>query len=173
MTYKKLLLLSSLCLACGALFFFLHHEWLIIKFIPRGTNLFSGNVKNKKQIDLCYWKDEKEGRLKTSVVWSYSAEENLSLVIDGWLTLMADEKILLHRIALESVALSQNGHVIISCDKKFFPKDFSLYKKWHILQSLFHTIHRMGLNISLVTILVKNSPMKDDHLDFSRPISLN
>ena len=57
----------------------------------------------------------------------------------------------------------------ISFDQLPFLREWSIQKKWQLLDGLSRTISACELEIQSLAFLVRHETMQDDHLDFSQP----
>jgi hypothetical protein len=163
------------CLFAGILFFLIQRQWLIIhwaSYTPTlGTKEKNKTGEHKKKLSLFYWKNDKFFHDDTYVIWyENTVSENLKTIITKWLTYITDEKILPHTPTIESVAILSTKHeAIISFSAIFDWKEWSIFKKWILIESLCKTIKSVTPEINSLIFLVKNEPMHDEHLDFSHP----
>jgi len=168
--------LSVTFFTLGIGFFLLKRNWIILHWVP-GYNLsedVSGvlgkKIAPKRTVALYYWK---EGSLKkelVSFVWLSSKAESLKLLVGNWLTFVYEERILGKKVGVDSVALSiSEQEVYISFDQILFLREWSIHRKWQLLDSLCRTISASGLGIAKLIFLVGHESMVDDHLDFSQP----
>lgn len=123
---------------------------------------------SSKRIRLYYWQDEKCIAQKETIVWNDDAADNLSRLVNAWLSLLYEDRIIKHKITLTHVlAVASSQEVYLSFNQHFLPDDWSIYQKWQLLECLVKTIRSASLSIQLLHFLVKHQPMKDAHLDFS------
>jgi hypothetical protein len=171
---------STIIFACtltGIVFFLVQRNWLVIHWSYKNTESHTGLLNQKepiahKKIVLYYWKDEKFKTESTSLLWdTHNPEGNLKLLIKSWLTCLAEEKVVTPALTLESIALSSNDTTAyLSFNQSILSKEWSIFKKWQLIESLFKTLRAADLSITTVVFLVQNEPMQDDHIDFSQPL---
>lgn len=177
MKLRTILVISTLCLFVGALFFLFQRKWIIVQFSffqPSAVTLSEKDTVGHKSVKLYYWKHEKWNQEEASLIWhEHDAGQNLKQLIKQWLTVMTDERLIAPHVALESVAVSsQDGHAYVSFDRSLFSKEWTIYKKWMILEGLFKSIRFADSSLQNISLFVGQQPMEDDHLDLSMPLPI-
>ncbi|MCK4650752.1 hypothetical protein KAT08_01125 [Candidatus Babeliales bacterium] len=163
-------------ISCGAVFFLIQKNWLIVylnvdlkkkKYIVKGAEKYTSL---RKKVHLYYWKDDKfESELIDFVVFSNKAE-NLKHLINNWLSFLQEERILSKKVCLNTVSLSKDGQqVYFSFGQSPFEREWSIFKKWHFVESMLKTIRDMENSIQYLVLLVGGHLLEDDHLNFSQP----
>ena len=167
-TTNIILIIASFC--AGLLFFAYHNQWIIIQ-LPKFTTKtdVDSSLINKKKISLHFFHKDKWRVETQEQLWTNNISKNLSQLINSWLTLVDEERIVTKKIALESALVSSSGTVYISCDHALFSKEDSIYKKWMLVEGLLKTIRSNEIPIQDVQLLVHHQPLQDSHLDFSLP----
>lgn len=156
-------------LLAGILFFALYNQWIIIKlpsFAPITTN---GSLINKKKISLHFFHQDKWKTETQDQLWTESVTKNLSQLINAWLAVLDDERIITKKTVLQSALLSQSGTAYISFDHNILSKEDPLFKKWMIIEGLLKTIRTNDIPIQNVQLLIQHQQLNDPHLDFSMP----
>lgn len=163
------------CLLIGALFFLFQRNWLMLQW-PIKTAFFDGaSIKkesiSKRTVSLYWWKNEKFYHEDEIAIWHDGNDtDNIKHAVDHWLFRMAQEKILLPAIAVDSVALSADGQsAYLSFNQSFTWVEWSIMKKWMLIESLCKTLKSTELAVKNLVFLVKQEPMEDTHLDFTYP----
>jgi hypothetical protein len=174
--YLIYVFLSILCFFVGVTLFLVKRDWLILHWVPsyKRSEDISGvlgkKVAPKKNIKFYYWKDEQLKNEENSLVWLSGKGEITKLIVGNWLSFIYEERILGKRVGIESAALDSTEQVAyLSFDQALFLREWSLHKKWQLLDGLLRTIADSGLGIQKIVFLAKNEPMSDDQLDFSQP----
>lgn len=172
---RKLLytLLSCILFSIGALYVALHNHWIIFKFPSYKKNTEEQarlRTRKKKVCNLSLWKNGRWQIEKTTLIWSDDITENITHLVNGWLVALYDEHITKKRVHLESVMVHlQSKKIYLSFDRSPLHKEWPVFAKWHLIESLLKTIRDNVTHIQDVHILVHHQPLIDQHLDFSQP----
>lgn len=160
----------------GTFFFLFKRDWLIVHWVPgykRSDNvsyLLKKRIAPKKNIKFYFWKNEDLKNEESSFVLLSNKADNLKLVISTWLSFVYEERVLNKKVGIDSVALSVCEQIAyLSFDQGLLDREWSIRKKWHLLDGLCKTIVGSGQQISNLVFLVNHQSMIDDHLDFSQP----
>lgn len=159
-------------MGAGVLFFLIQKDILIITWSTKiHTTHLEKTAISRKKVKLFFWNDEKFQSEEVVLAWEKNLpDKNLQNLINNWLSLVQDEKLINEKVRLELVAISPLSHeVIIAFNRPILAKGWPIIKKWHLLESLCRTIRETELSISFIVFLVNDAIMKDDHLDFSQP----
>lgn len=157
-------------------FYFLIHQKVIIVLCNRpgikNNKVLNSHLKDKrtiiKNITLYFEADGVLKPDKRSIVWGANISVNVSNLVNHWLSLIYQEQIINKKVALKSVAISQSGlDIYLSFDFSFLSSNWSIFKKWLVVESLIKTIRELDLQFNTVFFLVNNLILEDDHLDFS------
>jgi hypothetical protein len=170
---KKYLLLSLFSLSIGNILFLYFNEIIIINFPRLIIKKDNTIVAYKKNIKIFFWKNDKWNRESIDILWSENnSEQNIYQIINNWLLILDEEKILSKRVSLQS-ALINDSTLYISFDNTLFSQESSTYNKLIILESILKTLKESNLTVNYIYFLVHNEIMEDHHLDFSNawPIS--
>ncbi len=168
-TTKNYLVLSAVSLIIGIFFFAFYNQIIIIR-IPSFTPIeVTPSVINKKTIALHYFHQDRWKAETHEQLWADSAAKNLSQLINTWLTLLDDERIITKKTTLQSALLSEANTAYLSFDHNLFTKEDPVFKKWMIIEGLLKTIRANISSIQNVQLLVQHQQLQDPHLDFSMP----
>ena len=172
-------ILTIICCLIGALFFLIQRKWLIVQWTFNTESneiaLAKKETVLKKELTFYWLKKEKLHAEKATLIWRHDKNaDNIKQVINTWLEYLKGEKILDPVIAIDSVVLSPSEQdAFLSFNQPFSWKEWSIYKKWMLIEALCKTIKSTGLPLKFVTFLVNHEPMLDDHLDFAHPWSID
>ena len=90
-------------------------------------------------------------------------------LINNWLSFLHEERVINKKVVLEAVSLEQTDQrAYFSFDQTPLDREWSIFKKWNFIESMFKTIRGSDLNIKYVIFLVGHQSLEDDHLDFSQ-----
>lgn len=171
--------LCAIFFALGFLYFLIHQNRLIILWNTSRESdkkLFQ-QLKDrfvKKKVKLYYWKDDRFFSEEESLVWFSDDVENIKYVVNYWLNLMYQEQVIDKKVFLVSVGLAQSCRdVYLSFDASPLDKDWSIMKKWYLIEGLLRTVRNVFSNLNMIYFRVQHRLLEDDHLDFSQgwPIS--
>lgn len=157
------------CFSIGLLVYAYHHSLLIIRW-PWHQPLESSSYHHatKKTIALHYWHHGSWHTEKNQLIITDNAAKALTYLINTWLTLLDEEKIMRKKIELQTALVSPTGHeLFLSFDRTPFGPQQSTYEKWMWVEGLLKTIKAHTTSIDRVSILVRHKPLQDMHLDFS------
>lgn len=168
-TIKKYLIIFASIFIFGIFFFFYQQEFIIIRF-PKRLNINSENSSKtiKKIVTLMYWHSNRWNSEKVEVIWSNDKSKNVQQIINSWLTLLDEEKIMDKKASLQSAMLSlSENEIYLSFDRNLFSDENSTYEKLMLIESLLKTLRDNQIDIQKVRFLVHHQDMHDVHLDFS------
>lgn len=112
------------------------------------------------------WQTEKKTALWSTTDTIY----NSKMVIQTWLTVLYEEKIISKKVALQSILSPYNGHTLYcSFDRNFLDKDISIHAQCLIIESMLATLRINNCTYQEVHFLVDHKPLPSVHLDFSKP----
>jgi hypothetical protein len=170
--YVKYATIAFLLFSLGAATYFFHHEWIIISIHKKDQPQHSIYQRGaeKKSVSLWYFKDDMYNHEEKDIIVSPHKQKTLHYLLTSWLSLLDEEHIYHKKISLESVMVDHTeSDAFISFNRNPFDAHSSIYEKWMFIESLLKTIDDAQLNIQQVMILHHGAPLKDEHLDFSRP----
>ena len=168
-TTKNYAIISTASLLSGILFFAFYNQWIIIKFPSFAPLTTTASLINKKKITLHFFHQDKWKTETQDQLWTDSVTKNLSQLINSWLIVLDDERIITKKTVLQSALLSQSGTAYISFDHNVLSKEDPIYKKWMIIEGLLKTIRTNEIPIQHVQFLIQHQQLNDPHLDFSMP----
>ena len=169
-TSSHLIISSSFFFAAGLLFFAIYNQWILLSVPWSGAYASSPlAVIQKKEIVYHYFHGDKWKTEKQEMLWSDSLEKNIFHTINGWLTLLDEERIIAKKIALQSALISGACCAYLSFDNNLLGKEEIIFKKWMLIEGLLKTITANNIPIQQVQFLVHHQPLHDVHLDFSLP----
>lgn len=175
MPSKNYFYLILSCFFSGLLFIAIQKQWLILRFpttkqfadIQTGSNK---TVYHKKKIVLFCWKNDNWFSEQSEILWSNETAENITNLIQNWLTLLDDEKLTSNKITLQTVLLTPTKQTAyLSFDQALFSKDANTYQKLMLVESLLKTLRTNQITTPYVQFLVQHQLTKDPHLDFNNP----
>ncbi len=161
---------------CGFIFLLIQKDLLIVN-LSFGSIISDDVVDQtkkdialKKKVKLYYQRGEQFLYEEKALVWFSDKSENLKHLINSWLLFLYGERIIGKNIYLESVGLDKKGlQVYLSFDVTPIDREWSIFKKWRFVESLFKTIRDSGLGIRFIVFMSGHNTLEDDHLDFSVP----
>lgn len=125
--------------------------------------------EQKKKIILFFFKNETFKQEIEHIVLTENKQENCMILINRWLSVIADELITPFRVNLQSASYDPSGKkLIISFEQSFLSPSDSLFKKLMCIESLLKTIREYSNEIQEVYILVQHQPLQDHHIDMAR-----
>jgi hypothetical protein len=163
------------CFLAGIVLLAIKKELIILNFSQlNNKNKIEPVLFFKKKAIIWYTKNDCWHSEDTDLLWSQDQAQNINNLIQNWLCLLEEEKIINQKISLQSSMISQTGQIIyLSFDHNFLNKDLSSYQKLLIIESLLKTLRANQMTQTLVQFLVQHQMMRDNHLDFSNPWPLN
>lgn len=172
---KKQYLLLIPCSLIGVIFYLLQNNLLLIHWISKPDTqtllALQKNSSSRKKVTIFAWKKNTFTGTPTEVLWTQENDQhNLHNLVGAWLSCLQEENIVSRYVKLESIAyspLSKEG--IISFSQSPLEPGWSIFEKWHCIESLSKTIRNTNLPIVSLIFLINNQTMEDDHLDFSSP----
>jgi hypothetical protein len=130
--------------------------------------------EQKKQIVLFFFK---HGSFKKEIEYSVLTEsnhENTMILINRWLTVLADEAITPSRISLQSASYDISGKkLIISFEQSFLNAPDPIFKKLMCIESLLKTIRENIKEVQEIYLLVQHQPLQDYHIDTTHAWPIN
>ena len=177
---KKLILFISGTALIGAVFFMLQRNWLIVHFAyfpfvtsnPLPQTLQT--TAQHKMIKAYYFKNDRWRYEEVRVIWH---DQDMALaikhIVKQWLSTLQDVGLVAVNIMVDSVAVSTpQTEAFISFDQTLFDKEWSIARKWSVIESLCKTLQSAQVPIHTMTLLVGGTAMPDNHLDLSHPLPL-
>ncbi|MCK4517931.1 hypothetical protein KAT92_04085 [Candidatus Babeliales bacterium] len=172
--------IATVFISIGLLSFFLYQDILVVRWM-RQTSLDARmlayskkHVATTKPLMFYFWRDEVLIKEVRDFLWHDDPSGNLRLVTGSWLSFLYDERAITKLVSVEAVALSDLEHeVYISLDQSPFDRDWSIFKKWHMIDALGKTLRGVSDKVQSFVLLVDGRPMVDEHLDFSQGWSID
>ncbi len=165
------IVISSLGLLSGIIFYLFYHEYIIISF-PNTHYLSYQTIKtnaHKKTITFCYWNKSQFDSEEKEVIITDNKAQTLEYIINSWLSLLDEEQSMVKKIGVELVMVDYQGKdAFISFDRNPFDKQASLYEKWMWIEGLLKTVKNSGITVENITFLVHHKTLNDSHLDFTQ-----
>lgn len=171
----RISIIALICLLAGTLMFLIQKNWLVIYWnfgtVEGETTLQKNANSARKKVRIYFWKDDKFKHEDTVIIWNNeNSNENLKHLINAWLSAQLEEKVFTKKIELENVAVStQDQDAFISFNQTFAWEEWSIFKKYKLIESLLKTVQSAAPEIKHVTLLVNNKPIEDVHLSFLHP----
>jgi len=163
------ILLSSFFVVIGIVFCCFYNRWIIITTASFSSPpLYAQNV-TKKNITYYYFYNDKWNTETQDILWEHNTTTNIHNLINNWLRILYEEKIIPKQTSLQSVLLSNSATAYLSFDHNIFSKQDSIFKKWMLIEGILKTISAQEIPIHSIQFLVQHKHMHDPHLDFSRP----
>jgi hypothetical protein len=169
MNIKQYILISASCFTLGLLLFAIHQKWIIINLPSTQKNIAMVSTTHKKNCRLFYFHNNKWHTETSMLIWSENSADNLSLLVNQWLSLLHEEKIIKKKTILESACVSEHQELLLSFDRTLFGKEATTHEKLMIVESLLKTIRENEPTIKKVRILVAHQALPDYHLNFTNP----
>jgi len=143
---------------------------LIIIRSPLHTYTYTPPVHAaKKQVNLHYWHQHAWHIETRDIIWKKDVGRNLTLLINNWLNVLDEEKVIEKKITVQTALLSPSGHeAYISFDRNPLHKEVSIFEKWMLLEGMLKTIRANQIPVQQVRLLVHHQLLHDTHLDFSK-----
>jgi hypothetical protein len=174
MNTKKYFVLSSICVLGGVLLYAIAHDWIIINrslttsyshtqstYIPKTV---------EKKVTLFFWHQGSWHQEATQLVWHEQQSLNIAYLINSWLSLLDDEKIINKKISVQTAMFNDKGtELYISFDHALFCKEATTHEKWLLIEGLLKTLRENGITVPVVRFLTNHQSMIDAHLDFNSP----
>lgn len=166
-------LTASIAIIClfiiGLLFHAYQKEWFIIllPYQMKENLLTTTNTHfTQKNISLFFWKHSQWHKEEMLVVWSSEVADNVKTIINTWIILLEDEKLIETDIQVVSAFVTMHKELFLSFNKNIYYEQDATYHKCMIIESLLKTLRENDLSIQSVRFLIHHQPMIDDHLNF-------
>lgn len=161
--------LSILALFIGIIFFMIEKKWIIFQHKKTINIDLMKNIEiRKKNLKLVYWNRDKWNYEDIELLWTEDKAKNIKYLIDSWLTILDEDKIMTKKVTLQDVALDSSGQeAILSFDRNPLNKENPTYEKLMWIEGLLKTIRDNNIQIQRIRFLVHHQTLNDNHLDFS------
>jgi len=170
---KKMLyvIICTLLLSIGSIFFFYQESWFVF-FIPqKQTNTRSAThaCSSAKEVTLWAWNNNSRFLKKETaeIIYGPDITQNIKLLLNSWFLFLEEEGLTDKQIIVQSVALSPCAtQAFISINQYPFDKSASTHHKLMLIESLLKTIKENDIHILFIRLLIHHKPLIDDHLNF-------
>lgn len=167
---KVHILISTGSFLAAFLFFAIYNQWIIFRSpFSRYADIISSEIIQKKSVVFHYFHADKWKTEKQEMLWQQNKEKNIFHVINAWLALLDEERLMVKKTTLESAIVTPSGIAYLSFDHNVLSKEETIFKKWMLIEGLLKTITLNDIAITHVQFLVQHQPLQDVHLDFSMP----
>lgn len=175
MDRSTLILLCICAAAIGCFYLAIERGFLVINLQSRVSNQATTLPEfEKKPITLTYWHNDRWMHEQVEIIWSDNCQQTVKHMVDAWLTLLDDERIMDKKVTLQSCLCSSNQQeLLLSFDRNPFPVQASTYEKWMWIEGLLKTIRDNGIKVQAVRFLVHHQELHDYHLDFTNSWPIN
>ncbi|MCK4265013.1 hypothetical protein KAW80_01495 [Candidatus Babeliales bacterium] len=171
----KTFLILLPCFVFGIFFFLIHQEWIIFNF--KNNNSLDQNANysvSRKNVKIYYWREGKFFSDTISIIWKNDLVEDLKHLINVWLGVVYEEQLTERKSSLEFVSITQGQQEVhLSFDSSIIQPEWPIFKKWNFLESLLKTVRESSVDVKFLVFLIRHKIMKDAHLDFSKPWSID
>ena len=150
-------------------------EWAISPSFIHQISKTARDNSTAKKFNLYYPKGDVFANELVSIIWKDNGpSENIKHLLNNWLTLLQEEHVLNKSVLVEDVAISSVGQeAYISFDRSLLMSEWSIHKKWLLIQSLLKSLQEAETGVKFVIFLVNQRPMEDEHIDFSQPLPVD
>jgi len=170
MSRSQLILISIACFLIGLTFLAFQQNVIIFRNPFVRHNVQDQLGVEKRKVKLFYWLHDSWKNESVEVIWSDNKAQTIKHLVDSWLTLMDEEKLMEKKTSLQSVILgSSENDIFLSFDRNPLSKESTVFEKWMWIEGLLKTLRDNDLKIQNVRFLVHHQDMYDLHLDFSNP----
>jgi len=163
----------SVCFLFGFFFFAFYNGLIILRYPSYRAEVeqFIENMKvDKKKVFLFYRNKKKWNKEKVYLLWTNDKAKNIEYLINSWLTLLDEERVMKKRVSLQTVLLASSlQKAYLSFDRNPFSSDSPTHEKWMWVEGLLKTLRENDIDLQTVYFLVHHQIMDDYHLDFSNP----
>lgn len=167
---KSYYIISGAAALAGILFFAFYNQWIIVKLPYTTTHLSEkSSLIKKKEVTFFYFHNEKWKTEKQELLWTENSAQNITQLINTWLTILDEERIFSKKITLQSALISTSNNLYLSFDHNILTKEDPIFKKWMLIEGLLKTIASNEQSVHHVQFLVQHQQLQDPHLDFSLP----
>ena len=160
------------CMLLASIYFAYNQHWIIIQYpwALRTSLVPVHSSASKKTIKRIFWNQGKWHHETTDIIWSEHKAETIQHLVNSWLTLLDEEKLMTKKVSVQSVIISSSGtEAYISFDRNPFDKGSSTYQKSMWIEGLLKTVRDNAIKIQYIQFLVHHQPLHDIHLDFDSP----
>lgn len=161
-----------LCILFSGIYFAYNHNLIIIQYpwALRTSVSIPHASASKKTIKRIFWNRGSWNQETTDIIWSENKAETIQHLVNSWLTLLDEERVMTKKVSVQSVIISSSGaEAYISFDRNPFDKGSSTYQKSMWVEGLLKTLRDNAIKIQHIQFLVHHQPMHDVHVDFESP----
>ena len=170
MRLKYFLLISSLTLFIGFVFYGIYNELILIRLPGKSKVAPLQGTSTRKTMKVYYAKKDQWGAEDKEILVSSSLSQTLTNLITTWLNLLEEEGLMKKKVSIQSIMIDENGkELYLSFDRNPLAKEHATYQKLLWIEGLLKTIRESGLPVQSVRFLVYTKPLNDPHLDFTYP----
>jgi hypothetical protein len=161
------------CMLASGIYFAYNYNWIIFQYPSKTGHRIASTCStnaSKRTIKRIFWNHGKWHHESADIIWSENKAETIQHLINSWLTLLDEEKIMTKKVSVQSVIISSSGaEAYISFDRNPFDKRSSTYHKSMWIEGLLKTLRDNSIKVQTIQCLVHHQPMHDVHLDFESP----
>jgi len=167
---KELLFFLCFLSVCAGMFYLAINRGFIVMNLSSTPSSNTQDVLEKKSVKLMFWHRDHWQHEKIEIIWSTNQSVTVKHIIDAWLTLMDEERIMEKKVSLQTACASPSEQeLFLSFDRNPFSKEASTYDKWMWVEGILKTLRENGIKYHNVRFLVHHQNLNDYHLDFSNP----
>jgi len=169
MKFTTLLNLIIIFFIIGIAMYAYQKEWIIF-ILPTETisitEAFHQDIEHHN-VTIFFFKHNQWNKEEINIIWSSDIAQNAKTIVNNWLMLLEDEKIIDKDIQVVSAIITPSKELFLSFNKDPFNKQESTYTKLMIIHGLLKTIHINKIQIQSIRFLIHHQTLIDDHLNFS------
>lgn len=174
MNIKQYALISSLTALVGILLFAYQKEIIILNINSPLSTHDLAKTSRKKNVSFFYWLNDEWHTEQIQLIFSDTIPTNMQQLVQRWLQLIHEEKIVRKKVQLQTATLNFDQHeLLLSFDRFPWNKEHSTYEKWMVIETVLKTIKLAEPSIKRVRFLIDQQPPLDTHLDFTNPWPIN
>lgn len=163
------LYLSCSALGCGILFYAIYNDIIVIRSPFKENGIVINGLKAQKKTFKLFYFWQNRLHVEEKELIAESTQKTALYLVQSWLTLLEEEKIMSKKVSVQSIAVDSAGNELyISFDRNPFSKESSIHHKLLWIEGILKTIRENGIQVQTVRFLVHHKPLQDPHLDFSQ-----
>ena len=170
---KLFAFLIALSLFAGAGMYAYLQGWIIITYPAQHSVLDTKSATPtglKKKVVMSYWQQGKWYTEAQELMCPLNKSEHIHYLINCWLSMLAEERSMNKKIALQAALISASGNdVYLSFDQNPLPDECSTFETYMWVEGLLKTLRENVAGINNVQFLVHHQPLQNSLLDFSNP----
>ena len=130
--------------------------------------------EQKKKITVFFYKNNTLHHEEETIIATDHKPEQSMMIVNRWLTVLADESIIPLRIKIQSAAYDQSEKkLLLSFEQSFLLNTDPIFKKLMIIETLLKTLRENIPHLQEVYLLVNHQPLQDFHIDMTRAWPIN